>query len=115
MVVCGVGLLDKRINQLCKSGRHDIQFLGLVSKYEVIKLMIWGDVGVNPHRNDLHNDGTWPFKVVEYLGTCGTVFCCNSGGISKDLRDKLFIYDGNEVANSLVLADVKYWIYFKNY
>lgn len=98
MVVCGIGVLDERIKELCRSSRHDIQFLGLISRDEMIKLMIWADVGINPHRNDLHNGGTWPFKVVEYLGACGTVFCCNSGEIPKELRDKLFMYDGNEVS-----------------
>jgi glycosyltransferase involved in cell wall biosynthesis len=97
MVVCGQGVLQNEIEDLCRKSRHKVTFRGLVSRQELIELMVAADVGINPHRSDMHKGGSWPFKVIEYLGTCGTVFCSNTNALPASLASKLFLYEGNEV------------------
>jgi len=94
--VFGRGPLEKKINRLCRESRHLAIFHGLVTREELHIEMSISDVGINAHRSDLHEGGTWPFKVVEYLALCGTVFCNLSADIPRDLKDKLFLYDANE-------------------
>ena len=74
----------------------EIRFIGAVSRAQLINRLCWADVGINPHRSDLHNGGSWPFKVVEYLALCGTVFSNKTNKINPDLRSRLWEYDGNE-------------------
>jgi glycosyltransferase involved in cell wall biosynthesis len=95
MRICGAGPQESLIKEMCERSGGQVQFLGLVSREELLNQLMWADVGINPHRSDLHNGGTWPFKVVEYLATCGTVFCSNTNYISDDLAAQLFLYEGN--------------------
>ena len=97
MIVCGNGLQNDYIRDLCVNSRHNVKFLGLVARDQLLEHMLWADVGINPHRSDLHNGGTWPFKVIEYLGTCGIVFCNKTNELPLDFADKLFIYKGDSV------------------
>jgi glycosyltransferase involved in cell wall biosynthesis len=95
MRICGSGPQERLVKELCRRSNGRVVFLGLVSRAELLNQLIWADVGINPHRSDLHNGGTWPFKVVEYLATCGTVFCSKTNDISGDLAAQLFLYEGN--------------------
>lgn len=74
----------------------EIRFIGAVSRAQLVNRLCWADVGINPHRSDLHNGGSWPFKVVEYLALCGTVFSNKTNKINPDLWSRLWEYDGNE-------------------
>jgi glycosyltransferase involved in cell wall biosynthesis len=97
MCICGSGSQDRLIEQLCEHRLTGVKFLGVVSRRELIERLCWADIGINPHRSDLHAGGTWPFKVVEYLASCGTVFCSNTNDIDDELEKQLFLYDGNSV------------------
>lgn len=94
--VCGSGPLEQTIANLCLASRHAATFHGLVPREELVALMIRADVGINPHRSDLHGGGSWPFKVVEYLAACGTVFCNLSADIPSELRNNLYLYQAND-------------------
>jgi glycosyltransferase involved in cell wall biosynthesis len=96
--ICGKGPLEEKIVKLCSTSRHVATFHGLVSRKELLELMVHADVGVNAHRSDLHEGGSWPFKVVEYLATCGTVFCNSSGNIPMEMQAQLFLYQSNELS-----------------
>lgn len=111
MYICGAGPQEKLIQKLCKDHLKEVQFLGVVSRAELIELLCWADVGINPHRSDLHAGGTWPFKVVEYLASCGTVFCSNTNDIDNELAKQLFLYDGNSVSQieQAILALMERW------
>lgn len=98
MRICGSGPQETLIKEICQRSGGQVQFLGLVSREELLNQLMWADVGINPHRSDLHYGGTWPFKVVEYLATCGTVFCSNTNYLSNDLAAHLFLYEGNSEA-----------------
>jgi glycosyltransferase involved in cell wall biosynthesis len=95
--ICGKGRLKEEIKELSKSSKHEIVFHGLVRREELIQLLNECDIGLNPHRSDLHEGGSWPFKVVEYLAGCGTVFCNRTGNIPLDFAKYLFVYEGNSV------------------
>jgi glycosyltransferase involved in cell wall biosynthesis len=95
MRICGSGPQEQLVKELCRRSGGQVEFLGLVPRSELLNQLLWADVGINPHRSDLHDGGTWPFKVVEYLATCGTVFCSKTNGISGDLAAQLFLYKGN--------------------
>jgi glycosyltransferase involved in cell wall biosynthesis len=111
MCVCGSGSQDRLIEELCKHSLKGVNFLGVVSRVELIERLCWADIGINPHRSDLHAGGTWPFKVIEYLVGCGTVFCSNTNDIDDELAKQLFLYDGNTVdqIESAILALIKHW------
>ncbi|MHB9149542.1 MAG: glycosyltransferase [Thermoleophilia bacterium] len=94
--VCGHGPHDGAIRGLCSSSRHDVTFHGLVSRDELIGQMVQADVGINPHRSDLHRGGSWPFKVVEYLAACGTVFCNASGAVPREMTRQMFMYHADD-------------------
>jgi glycosyltransferase involved in cell wall biosynthesis len=95
--ICGHGPLAETISELCRNSRHKATFHGLVSREKMLEQMVQSDVGINAHRSDLHEGGSWPFKVVEYLATCGTVFCNSSGAMPLDMRNKLFMYHADDV------------------
>jgi len=97
--ICGTGPLADEIKVLCERSRHKTIFHGLVEQNQLIQLQTHCQVGLNPHRSDLHGGGAWPFKVAEYLAGCGTVFCCRSGKVPDDLARKLYLYDGDSVEN----------------
>ena len=94
--ICGRGPLEKKIVKLSLKSRHRVVFHGLVEREELISLMVQVDVGVNPHRSDLHEGGTWPFKVMEYLAACGTVFCNNSARMPTEFNKMLFLYHADK-------------------
>ena len=73
--ICGKGTLAETLKAMCDASRHDAVFHGLVDRDQLVELQTICHVGLNPHRIDLHSGGAWPFKVVEYLAGCGTVFC----------------------------------------
>ena len=93
--ICGVGSLAGSLKVMCQRSRHRSTFHGFIDRQRLADLMTSVDVGINPHRSDLHEGGTWPFKVVEYLAACGTVFCNQTGQIHSELQSRLFIYHGN--------------------
>ena len=111
MRICGSGYQELLIKDICRRSGGQVQFLGLISRAALLDQLLWADVGINPHRSDLHNGGTWPFKVVEYLATCGTVFCNNSNIIDVDLAAQLFLYEGNTETQirSAFLAFLEQW------
>lgn len=111
MCICGAGPQETLIQQLCKERLKGVQFLGVLSRTELIERLCWADIGINPHRSDLHAGGTWPFKVVEYLASCGTVFCSNTNDIDSELAEQLFLYDGNSVAQieRAILSLMEQW------
>ena len=111
MCICGSGSQDRLIEELCEHSLKGVKFLGVVSRAELIERLYWADIGINPHRSDLHAGGTWPFKVVEYLASCGTVFCSNTNDIDGELAKQLFLYDGNSVdqIESAILALIEQW------
>jgi glycosyltransferase involved in cell wall biosynthesis len=113
MRICGSGPQEQLVKELCRRSGGRVVFLGLVSRSELLNQLLWADVGINPHRSDLHDGGTWPFKVVEYLATCGTVFCSNTNGISRDLAAQLFPYEGNTETQirSAFLLFLEQWPY----
>lgn len=96
--VCGHGPMSEEIAKLSqqKLPNIEIRYIGAVSRTQLINRLCWADVGINPHRSDLHNGGSWPFKVVEYLALCGTVFSNKTNKINPNLRSRLWEYDGNE-------------------
>ena len=96
--VYGHGPISEEIATLAKQHlpNIEIRFVGVVSRTQLVNRLCWADVGINPHRSDLHNGGSWPFKVVEYLALCGTVFSNKTNKINPDLRNRLWEYDGNE-------------------
>lgn len=93
MRVCGAGPQEMLIKKLCDASDGQIKFLGLVPRAALLESLFWADVGINPHKSDIHNGGTWPFKVVEYLAACGIVFCSNTNTIEPNLAAQLFLYD----------------------
>jgi glycosyltransferase involved in cell wall biosynthesis len=93
--ICGAGHLADDLKRYCTESRHNAFFHGLVDRGQLVELQSRCDVGLNPHRSDLHEGGSWPFKVAEYLAGCGTVFCSRSCKIPKALANRLFLYDGN--------------------
>ena len=95
--ICGRGPLAVSLERRCFESRHDARFHGLVSREQLVEFQTQCHVGLNPHRTDLHEGGAWPFKVVEYLAGCGTVFCSRSGKIPEDMAKHLFLYEGNTV------------------
>lgn len=99
LVVCGSGPLSKQIDNLCHQNISNIKinFLGAVSRGELIEHLCWADVGINPHRGDLHGGNSWPFKIVEYLALSGTVFSNATNKISPELEKRLWTYKGDEI------------------
>jgi len=98
MQVCGTGPQSELIRELCLSSKHNIKFRGLVDRAEMLEIFNWADVGINPHRSDMHCGGSWPFKVIEYLAIIGTVFCSRTNELPHDLESVLYIYQGNTVS-----------------
>lgn len=96
MVVVGNGPLTQKIEDLCLQNRHSIKFFQSISRDKLVNHLYWADVGINTHLN-IHRGGSWPFKVVEYLATCGTVFSSKLESMPSDLKSKLFLYDGESV------------------
>ncbi len=96
--VCGHGPMSMEIAKLAQQqlSNIEIRFIGAVSREQLINRLCWADVGINPHRSDIHNGGSWPFKVAEYLALCGTVFSNKTNKINSDLQSRLWEYDGNE-------------------
>ncbi len=100
--ICGTGPLADEVKVLCERSRHKAIFHGLVEQNQLTSLQTHCHVGLNPHRSDLHGGGVWPFKVVEYIAGCGTVFCCRTGRVPEDLARHLYLYDGDSVENIVV-------------
>ncbi len=96
--IYGHGPISEEIAMLAQQRLPNMQirFVGRVPRAHLINRLSWADVGINPHRSDLHDGGSWPFKVVEYLALCGTVFSNKTNKINPDLRSRLWEYDGNE-------------------
>jgi len=97
MRVCGTGNNEKKVLELCLNNKHEIEFCGYVTRSELRKNLLWADVAINPHRSDLHDGGSWPFKVIEYLAMVGTVFCNRTNFLDEDLASRLYLYNGNDV------------------
>lgn len=97
MIICGTGPIEKQIQNLCKTNKHTIKFLGVVDRNELIKYLYWADIGINCHL-DIHSGGSWPFKVIEYLATCGTVFSSRLNSMPEELDSKIYLYDGYDVS-----------------
>lgn len=96
MIVTGTGPMAPLIKKLCTKNKHSIKFYKEVTRDKLIEYLNWADVGINPHLN-IHAGGSWPFKVVEYLATCGTVFSNKLDGMPRQLKSKLFLYKGDNV------------------
>jgi glycosyltransferase involved in cell wall biosynthesis len=96
--VCGHGPMSMEVSKLAQQQlpNVEIRFIGSVSREQLINRLCWADVGINPHRSDIHNGGSWPFKVAEYLALCGTVFSNKTNKINSDLQSRLWEYDCNE-------------------
>jgi glycosyltransferase involved in cell wall biosynthesis len=96
MIVTGAGPMAPQIKKLCTENKHSIKFYKGVRRDKLIKYLNWADVGINAHLN-IHAGGSWPFKVVEYLATCGTVFSNKIDGMPEQLKSKLFLYKGDSM------------------
>ena len=97
LVVCGQGHLADDIKELVKKCGNKVVFRGFVSRAELIRLLVNSDIGINPHNPCLHGGGTWPFKVVEYLATCGAVMSSDVEGMPDELRARIFVYHGDTI------------------
>lgn len=87
LIICGSGPDASHIKNKISKSKKKISFLGTVSRETLLNLIASADIGINPHRSDLHSGGTFPFKIIEYLGLCGAVFSnrtnCEQGDIDK--------------------------------
>lgn len=98
MIVTGNGPILPEIKKLCVHNRHSVKFCQSVSRKKLIKYLNWADVGINPHLN-IHEGGAMPFKIIEYLGTCGTVFSNSLDGMPKKLKSKVYLYKGENLTD----------------
>lgn len=69
--------------------RHTIRVHGMVPRVELLDALRQADIAVDPHNPDMHAGGSWPFKVIEYLGTCGTVVTSSYRDSPADIRPYL--------------------------
>jgi len=117
--ICGKGPLELPLREQAKTSRHKVIFHGFLSREMLLELQVSCHIGLNPHLTTIHNGGSFPFKVVEYLAACGAAFCSLSGEIPSELRKHLFLYNGDSVTNirdglKRFLSESDYWFNSSN-
>ncbi|KRB81400.1 hypothetical protein ASE00_15600 [Sphingomonas sp. Root710] len=91
--IYGGGPEVSALEDAIRGSRHRVRFHGMVPRSELLLAMCSADMAIDPHHPEMHAGGSWPFKVIEYLGTCGTVLTSSYRDAPADIRPHLFPLD----------------------
>jgi glycosyltransferase involved in cell wall biosynthesis len=91
--ICGKGPNESIVARKCSESKHDVIFHGVVSEEKIFELLTNVDIAVNPHRTSWQKGAFWPFKVIEYLVSCGIVISSDVSTVNTELKKRLIIYD----------------------
>ena len=90
LVICGGGNENQKIYEKCKEDSR-IEFKGLVTHEEAIKLQISADILVNPRKEtEEYTKYSFPSKLLEYLTTGRPVVCYKLKGIPVEYSEVFF-------------------------
>jgi len=103
LVITGSGPLEQKVLEWVKEKPEMRKFLGVLPRQEFLTIVSQAAVCINPHRISWHNNGLWPFKLVEYLGCCGAVLSTPMGSADHRLMRRMVV-SADDSSESLALA-----------